>query len=193
MKTMSMHALSSDLQQHRGWFIALGTLLILLGVACAASALTTTYLSMAALSGVLLVGGLFRGIAALTARDWAGSLLLVLSAALYMVVGVLTFRHPIAAALALTLLFAALLLGVGLFRVIASVWYQFPHWGWVAVSGVISIILGLMLRNSWPASGLWFIGFCVGIDLIAEGLGWIMLTISAQHDRQLAGMAVGHR
>jgi uncharacterized membrane protein HdeD (DUF308 family) len=193
MKTMSMHALSSDLQQHRGWFIALGTLLILLGVACAASALTTTYLSMAALSGVLLVGGLFRGIAALTARDWAGSLLLVLSAALYMVVGVLTFRHPIAAALALTLLFAALLLGVGLFRVIASVWYQFPHWGWVAVSGVISIILGLMLWNAWPASGLWFIGFCVGIDLIAEGLGWIMLTASAQHDRQLAGMAVGHR
>ncbi len=193
MQTMSMDAYSSDLQRHRGWFIALGVLLILLGIACAASALTTTYLSMAVLGGVLLVGGLFRAVAAFSARDWAGSLLLVLSAALYAVVGVLTFRHPIAAALALTLLFAALLLGVGLFRVIASVWYQFPHWGWVALSGAVSIILGLMLWNTWPASGLWFIGFCIGIDLIAEGIGWIMLTISAQHDQQLAGMAVGHR
>jgi uncharacterized membrane protein HdeD (DUF308 family) len=193
MQTMSMDAHGSDLQRYRGWFIALGALLILLGVACAVSALTTTYLSMAVLGGILLVGGLFRAVAAFSARDWAGSLLLVLSAALYVVVGVLTFRHPIAAALALTLLFAALLLGVGLFRVIASVWYQFPHWGWVAMSGAISIVLGLMLWNTWPASGLWFIGFCVGIDLIAEGFGWIMATISAQHDRQLAGMAVGHR
>jgi uncharacterized membrane protein HdeD (DUF308 family) len=189
-----MDAFSSDVQRHRGWFIALGALLILLGVFAAVCSLFTSYLSMVLLGSILLIGGVFRAIAALSARDWAGSLLLVLSAALYVVVGALTFRHPIAAALALTLLFSALLLGVGLFRVIASVWYQFPHWGWVALSGATSVVLGLLLWNSWPSSGLWFIGFCVGIDLIADGLGWVMLALSSQHDRPLvAGMAVGHR
>ena len=55
----------------------------------------------------------------------------------------------------------------------------------------MSAILGLLLWNSWPSSGLWFIGFCVGIDLIAEGLGWVMLSLTSQHDRpHEAGMAV---
>jgi uncharacterized membrane protein HdeD (DUF308 family) len=164
---------------HRTWFVTLGAALILLGIVAAGSALTTTYASMLFLSGVLLVGGIIRIVAAFSAREWTGSLLLALSGALYVVTGVLTFRHPIAAALALTLLFAALLVGVGLFRVIASFWYRFPSWGWVALGGGVSVLLGLMLWNAWPLSGVWFIGFCIGIDLIVEGAGWLMLCYGA--------------
>jgi uncharacterized membrane protein HdeD (DUF308 family) len=180
----STDVFSDDLQRHRTWFIALGGALILLGIVAAGSSLTTTYLSMLFLAGILLLGGILRMVPAFSARDWTGSLLLALSGALYLVVGFLTFRHPIAAALALMLLFSALLLGVGLFRVIGSIWYRFPHWGWVALSGTISIVLGVMLWNSWPVSGLWFIGFCVGIDLIVEGAGWIKLSLNAENARK---------
>jgi uncharacterized membrane protein HdeD (DUF308 family) len=162
--------------QHKTWFVALGAALIALGIIAAGAALITTYASMIFLSGVLLVGGIIRIVAAFRAREWTGSLLLALSGALYVVTGVLTFRHPVAAALALTLLFAALLVGVGLFRVIASIWYRFPSWGWVASGGGVSVLLGLMLWHAWPVSGIWFIGFCIGIDLIVEGAGWIKLS-----------------
>jgi uncharacterized membrane protein HdeD (DUF308 family) len=171
--------ISHDLHRYRTWFIVLGTVLVLLGVVAAASALTATYLSMLFLGGILFVGGILRLVAAFSAKDWSGSLLLALSGALYIVAGVLTFRHPVAAALALTLLFSALLLGAGLFRVIGSIWYRFPHWGWVALSGAVSFLLGLMLWTSWPVSGLWFIGLCVGIDLIVEGAGWVWLALNA--------------
>lgn len=167
------------IRQHRTWFIALGVALIVLGIVVAGSALLTTYASMLFLSCVLLVGGVIRIVTAFSAREWTGSLLLALSGALYVVTGVLTFRHPVAAALALTLLFAALFVGVGLFRIIASIWYRFPNWRWVAFGGAISVILGLMLWNTWPASGLWFIGFCIGVDLIVEGVGWITLSLGA--------------
>jgi len=167
--------------QHRPWFVALGVALVALGIIAAAASVTTTFASMLFLSGVLLAGGIIRIASAFTARQWAGSLLLVLSGALYVVAGVLTFRHPIAAALALTLLFAALLLGEGLFRMIAAIWHRFPNWGWVAASGAVSVLLGLMLWNAWPASGLWFIGLCIGIDLIVEGAGWIMLSLGADN------------
>lgn len=170
-------------ERHRVWLIALGGSLILLGIVGVGSSLATTYASMLVLAGILLVGGFLRVVASFTARDWAGSLLLVLSGVLYLVTAVLTFRHPIAAALALTLLFSALLLAVGLFRVIGAVWYRFDQWGWVALSGAISVCLGLMLWNSWPVSGLWFIGFCVGIDLIVEGAGWIALSFNSDADR----------
>jgi len=188
MATNYLDILSHDLEQerrtvayiqrHRTWFLVLGAALIALGVVATLYSLATTFASMLFLATVLLLGGLVRIIAALSAREWVGSLLLVLSGALYVVTGILTFRHPIAAALALTLLFSALLLGMGSFRLLASIWYRFPHWGWVALSGAISMLLGLMLWHAWPVSGLWFIGFCVGIDLIVEGAGWISLCLS---------------
>ena len=165
------------IHRHRTWFLFLGAALIALGIVAALYSVASTYASLLFVATVLLLGGLVRVIAALSAREWVGSLLLVLSGALYVVTGILTFRHPIAAALALTLLFSALLLGMGSFRLLASIWYRFPHWGWVALSGAISILLGLMLWNAWPTSGLWFIGLCVGIDLIVEGAGWISLCL----------------
>jgi uncharacterized membrane protein HdeD (DUF308 family) len=178
---------------HRAWFVLLGVALVVLGIIAAASSATTTFASMLFLSGVLLAGGVIRLISAFTARQWSGSLLLALSGALYVVSGVLTFRHPIAAALALTLLFAALFLGVGLFRVIAAIWYRFPNWGWVAVSGAVSVLLGLMLWNSWPVSGLWFIGLCIGIDLIVEGAGWIMLSLGVDGKGSETAPPIPHR
>jgi len=174
------------IQRHRTWFLLLGTALIVLGVVAALYSLATTYASMLFLAITLLLGGLVRVVAALSAREWVGSLLLILSGALYVVTGILTFRHPIAAALALTLLFSALLLGMGSFRLLASIWYRFPHWGWVALSGAISILLGLMLWNAWPSAGLWFIGLCVGVDLIVEGAGWISLCLARNDPVALA-------
>ena len=84
------------------------------------------------LSAILLIGGIIRFVSAFNAREWSGSLLLALAGALYIVAGVLTFRHPVAAALALTLLFAALFMAVGLFRMITAIWNRFASWGWVA-------------------------------------------------------------
>ena len=31
-----------------------------------------------------------------------------------------------------------------------------------------------------PESGLWFIGMCIGIDMLFHGWGWIMLALAAR-------------
>ena len=179
------------IHQHRGWFVALGAALIVLGVIATLMSVTTTFVSMLFLSAILLIGGIIRFVSAFSAREWSGSLLLALAGALYVVAGVLTFRHPVAAALALTLLFAALFMAVGLFRIITSIWNRYPSWGWVALSGAVSFLLGLLLWNQWPVSGLWFIGLCIGIDLIVEGIGWLMLSYGAEnvHSQQAQRVA----
>jgi uncharacterized membrane protein HdeD (DUF308 family) len=162
-------------RRHKVPFIALGVMLIVLGLVAVAFTGLTTLGSMLFLSGVLLASGAIRIFSAFRAQDWTGSLLLALSGILYIVAGVLTFRHPLAAAAALTLLFSAVFLGAGLFRVTTALWYRFQNWGAVALGGAVSMLLGLLLYLEWPFSGLWFIGLCIGIDLIAEGVGWIML------------------
>jgi uncharacterized membrane protein HdeD (DUF308 family) len=166
-------------RQHKALFVALGAMLVVLGFLAVVFTGLTTIGSMLFFSGVLLASGAVRIGSAFRAKDWTGSLLLALSGLFYMVVSLLTFRHPVAAAEALTLLFAAVFLGAGLFRVTTALWYRFQNWEIVALGGAVSMLLGLLLYVEWPFSGLWFIGMCIGIDLIAEGLGWITLARGA--------------
>jgi uncharacterized membrane protein HdeD (DUF308 family) len=46
---------------------------------------------------------------------------------------------------------------------------------WLLVSGAISLLLGLMIWNQWPVSGLWAVGILVGANLISTGVSLIVL------------------
>ena len=53
-------------------------------------------------------------------------------------------------------------------------------WAWTLVAGIAAIALGVMILNSWPASGLWVIGMFIAIELIFNGWGMIMLSLAAK-------------
>ena len=48
-------------------------------------------------------------------------------------------------------------------------------WIWVAVSGVITLLLGLLILARWPINSVYILGLFLGIDLIMAGAGWIGL------------------
>jgi uncharacterized membrane protein HdeD (DUF308 family) len=93
---------------------------------------------------------------------------------LYIVAGFLTFENPLLAAAVLTLLLGFALVASGIMRIVLafSMKQEMP-WIWVAVSGVITLLLGLIILVHWPVSGLYILGLFLGIDLIIAGLGWI--------------------
>ena len=80
-------------------------------------------------------------------------------------------------ALSTALVIACFFLIGGIYRLVSAISMQFPHWGFAAFSGLVSILLGLMLWAQWPVSGLWFIGMCIGIDLIFRGASWVSLAL----------------
>ena len=47
-------------------------------------------------------------------------------------------------------------------------------------SGVLTFVLGLMIWNQWPLSGLWVIGLFAGIDLIFYGLWIVSLALAVR-------------
>jgi len=69
----------------------------------------------------------------------------------------------------LTLVLASFFIVGGIFRAVGSAMAKFPRWGWAVFSGAVSVILGILLLAQMPLSGLWFIGFAIGVDLIFEG------------------------
>jgi uncharacterized membrane protein HdeD (DUF308 family) len=43
----------------------------------------------------------------------------------------------------------------------------------VALSGVITLLLGLIILSRWPVSSLYVLGIFLGIDLVFAGASWI--------------------
>jgi len=174
------------LQRHWGWMVILGILLILLGTFALGSSVYVTLVSMVFLGSLLLIAGAMNLVGAFRTRDSGGFVLYLLSAVLDVVLGILILRNPTAGAAAITLLIAAFLLAGGAFRMGMSLMGAGPNSGWVFLSGLVNILLGLALIFHWPYSGLWFIGLCIGIELIFSGWSWFMSGLAARKLPKLA-------
>jgi uncharacterized membrane protein HdeD (DUF308 family) len=144
-----------EIHRHWGWFLAVGCILIMLGVLAMGAAGFTTLFSMIFLGTILLVGGIVQAVNAIRTRKGDGFLVNVLAAILYIVMGILLIMNPAIAAITLTLLLAAFYTVSGLFKIIAAISNRFAHWGWMLFSGIVSLILGLLFgRNGqYPAFG----------------------------------------
>jgi uncharacterized membrane protein HdeD (DUF308 family) len=165
------------------WFLALGITLIIIGTIAVGMPFVASLATAVTFGALLLVGGIAQLAGAFWTRDWSGFFLNLLMGVLYVVLGLFFVRDPGDALLAMTLLLACMLMVGGLFRIIGSVMYQFPHWGWTLVGGIINLILGIMIWQQWPVSGLWVIGLFVGIDLIFTGWTWVMLALAVRKRR----------
>ncbi len=160
-----------------GWFLALGIILILVGAYCIWAEMAATLASMVILGAVLVVAGIVRLISVFMARSIGYGILLLLAGIFELIVGLILIEYPAIGALTITLFIAMLLLVGGVFRFFSALWFRMPHFGWVAFSGIASLILGILLWVQWPFSALWFIGFAVGLSLIFDGVAWTSLAI----------------
>ncbi|MGH9785382.1 MAG: HdeD family acid-resistance protein [Terriglobia bacterium] len=172
-----------EVQRFWKWFLALGIGLVLLGMIALGASVGVTLASVLLFGALFLISGVIQTVQAFQTRQSKGFFLHLLAGVFDLVIGVLLVTHPTAGALALTLLLAAFFMVGGLFRSIAALSLRFPNWGWALVGGIVSLFLGVLLWMEWPESGLWFIGMCIGIDMIFHGWAWVMLALAARAAR----------
>ena len=161
-----------------GWFLAFGIVLLLLGIAAVARSVTATVASMMFFGWVLVFASLIQFVEAFMVGKWAGFFLHLLVAILFGLVGVLMLTKPTISAEAVTFVMSVFFLIGGLYQLVAALWTHLPGWGWQALNGVLSSIMGILIIAQWPVSGLWVIGLFVGIDLIFYGASWIALALN---------------
>jgi uncharacterized membrane protein HdeD (DUF308 family) len=175
-----MRQIASDIagaQKLWGWYLALGIVLILIGLCAIWAETLATLASVVALGFVLVVAGVAQIIGAFMARGAGHVILLLLVGVLDILVGLALLQHPGIGALTITLLLAALFIFGGIFRFVSALWLQVPNYAWIAISGVISVVLGILLWTQWPISAFWFIGFAVGLNFIFAGIAWSSLAL----------------
>jgi uncharacterized membrane protein HdeD (DUF308 family) len=174
------------LSRNWGWLLALGILMVILGAIAVAAPAVATIAVQFMLGWLLVISGIGEGIHAFMVQGWRGFLLELLSAVLYLAVGILLLVNPLQGALALTIVVAVFLVVEGIFKIITALRVRdHDGWGWLLASGIVSVILGVLIWAEWPASGLWVIGLLVGIQLLFTGWALIMLALAARRWRQV--------
>ncbi|MGE3806190.1 MAG: HdeD family acid-resistance protein [Gemmataceae bacterium] len=179
MSTEPIHHDLSELRDNWGWLLVLGLGLVILGLSAIGASIFATLVFTVFFGGMMMAGGVLEVISSFFARRWQGFVLHLLSGLLYLIVGLLMLEHPIEAAAALTLLLAAFLLVGGALRMTFSAMHQFPSWGWIFFSGLVSFVLGIMIWRRWPGD-FWFVGLFLGIELLFNGMTWVMLALTVR-------------
>lgn len=184
---MTATLLAFDLENLRRkwrWFLALGIALIVLGIIALSVMPAATLATVMILGWLLVFSGVVEAAHGFQVRGWGGMFLHLAGGILGVLIGLLIVTHPVAGALAWTLLFASFFTVIGLFRIVAAIRLKFPNWGWAVFDGTITLLLGILLWADWPWSGLWFLGLSVGISLLLRGWSSVMLALAV---RTLAG------
>lgn len=153
-----------------GWFTVLGATLIVLGALAFLNLPPVGTVSVYAVGVVMVIGALAQLGTTLLIPGWRGIGLLVLSAILYGAAGTIAIVNPTLVATPLTLLLAFALIFSGVARVrLTSVMPPLPGWGWVAASGLVTVLSGLVFIHFLFTNMVWLLGMALAVDLTFQG------------------------
>ena len=157
-----------------GWIVTLGAVYVIVGFIALGSVVVATVASVLVVGVAMIVAGIAEVINAFQVKSWGKFLLWALLGVLYVIAGFVTFENPLLAAALLTLVLGTSLVASGIMRIILafSMKRETP-WIWVALSGIITLLLGLLILAHWPINSVYILGLLLGIDLIIAGAGWI--------------------
>jgi uncharacterized membrane protein HdeD (DUF308 family) len=157
-----------------GWIVALGVVYVIAGFIALGSMMMATVASVLVVGVMMIIAGVTEVIGAFQMKSWGKFLIWALLGVLYIVAGFLTFDNPLFAAVLLTLFLGAALIASGVVRLfLAFSMKRESPWLWVALSGAITLLLGLLIVARWPVNSVYILGLFLGIDLIMAGAGWI--------------------
>lgn len=170
-----------------GWFLALGIVLILAGLAAIAFPLLGTIAVKIMLGWLFLIGGVVMIIHAFQAPGWQGFLWELLVGILYAVVGAYLAFFPLTGLLTLAILLAMLFIAEGVFEVIQAFRVR-PHegWGFLLLSGIAALAVGVLITLSLPSSAEWALGLLAGINLLFSGWSYVFLALAGRRAHEAA-------
>lgn len=163
-----------------GWIVALGVVFMLAGVVALGSVVAATASAVMIVGIMMIMGGAAEIVAAFSVKSWGKFLFWLLLGVLYVGAGVIAILNPFAAATILTLFLGAALVVGGVIRIFLA--FQMKDggkpWGWVVLSGILTLLLGIMLIAKWPYSSAYALGIFLGIDLLFIGSSWITMGLA---------------
>ena len=177
----SSEAVFGEVSKNWGWLLCLGILFVILGTIGLGRLFALSLAGAFSFGILMIIGGAAQFIEAVKCKGWKSLSYHVLIAVLYVVGGLFLIWNPLAAKLLLTWILGAVLICVGIIRVVMALQMRGTR-SWIAplLGGIISIILGGLILAKLPLSGLFVIGLFIAIELITNGWSYIFIALAAR-------------
>ena len=167
---------SEPLRAKCGWIVALGVVYLIAGIVALSSVAFATAVSVFLVGVMMIVSGAAEIFNAFQLKSWGKFLLWMLLGALYVVAGILTLENPLLTAKFLTGLLGCFLLASGITKIfLAFSMKTGTSWFVVVLSGLFTLVVGIVILAAWPVSSLVVLGIFLAVDLISSGIGWLAI------------------
>lgn len=173
-----------ELQARWGWFVGLGVVLLMLGVLALAYVFAATLASVIFIGALMAIAGAGQLVHAWRIKQIHGFIFWSVSGLFYLAAGLFAMFYPVQGASLLTLLFGAMLIAVGALRT----WLWFNNrgqrgWGWLGISGVLTLLVGILIAANWPGNSVWVLGLLLALDLLFQGWSALLLGLVLRQGR----------
>lgn len=157
--------------RHLFW---LGLALTIVGIVAIVFPVVSTLATALFVGWMLLLAGIFLFVGSFTIHGTGPFFGALLIALLTLAAGVFLLFNPLAGAVALTVILGVVFLIQGAFELTLAFEMR-PHraWVWMLLSGLASVVLGLIIAFGLPAISLIALGIVIGINFLSTGLGYI--------------------
>lgn len=171
--------IESAIAEHRGWYMFQGVIFVLAGILAMILPSATAVGFELLIGALLLMSGLIQGVASLRSKThwWA-----LLSSIASIIVGGLMLFNPTAGTLALATVLAIFLAIEGITELLLSLQFRpARNWGWLLLSGLVSLGLAVLLFAGWPSATVAFLGIIIGINFLLYGVSLLAMTAQVEH------------
>ncbi len=172
-------AIVNGIKKASGWSIALGILMIIVGIIAMLSPWESGLVITLIVGWCAIFNGVAQIIFAFRTHGGWHVLLEVVLGIIYIIAGIYLLMHPGAGLLALTLLLASFLLVYGIFALVLAFQIK-PRqgWGWVLFDAIVTILLSILIWAHWPWNSAWVVGTLFGISIFISGLTRLMMSLA---------------
>ncbi len=186
-----MNTLSASSPSRR-WSIALGVLLIVLGVLAIAIPLHAGLAATVLLGWLVVLAGVTHLAYAWSERNTGILLWQILIGIAYGVAGSYLLLHPLIGVVVLTLVLALYIAVEGALELVA--WSGLRHSDaavFFLIDGLISILLAGLIFLHWPSGSRWIPGTFLGVSILMSGL--VRLALPVRHRVTMQGLLFRRR
>ncbi|MGF1497515.1 MAG: HdeD family acid-resistance protein [Elainellaceae cyanobacterium] len=165
------------------WITVLGALMIVAGGAATVLPLFAPRAIATILAWIFLIAGVIRITQAFQAPEEQDFGLELATGILYLVAAVLIFAPVLSNVLTLPVLLAITLMLEGILEIFLALRFRAGTTRiWIIVSGISSLVLGILIGAGLTLGVVWLMGLLVGLSLAMTGIWFIVLARSLRSE-----------
>jgi membrane protein HdeD len=158
------------------WTLIMGILMIGAGVLALIHPFPASLAVVVFAAWSFIVLGVLQLVAAFRDAEGGSRIWLIILALVMIWIGFVLRGNPLEGLVTLTIVVALSFVASGIAKLVVG-WgiRSIGLGGWVMVSGLLSVVLGVMLMGNILGAAPWVLGFLLGIELISDGFAALFL------------------